>query len=97
MPMQLTDAWRESLGPEAEEVHLAWHHRLANPALVGANDDAPGRDLSFDEKKEWYRRSPIGLTGRVALEREWDEDALQRRTEELAERAIRVWPWEHGP
>ena len=97
MPMQLTDAWRESLGPDAEEVHLAWRHRLANLALVGANDDAPGKDLSFDEKKEWYRRSPIGLTGRLAVEHEWDEDALQRRAEELAERAIRVWPWKHGP
>ena len=95
MPMRLTDAWRESLGPEAEELHLAGRYLLANLALVGAAHDAPGEHRSFDAKKQWYRRSPIGLTNRLAEEPVWNEDALRRRTEELAERAIRVWPWEH--
>ena len=94
MPMRLTDAWRESLGPEGEEVHWTWRYRLANLALV---DGSPGEYRSFNEKKEWYRKSPIGLTKRLADETAWAEDALVRRSEDLAERAIRVWPWEHGP
>ena len=97
MPMRLTDAWRESLGPDAEEVHLAWRYRIANLALVGGADDAPGEYPSFDEKKEWYRRSPISLTKRLAAEPAWDEATLLRRSQELAERAVRVWPWEQGP
>ena len=94
MPMRLTDTWRESLGPEAEEVHWTWRYRLANLALV---DSSPGEYQSFKEKKQWYGKSPIGLTKRLGDETAWDEAALVRRAEDLAERAIQVWPWEHGP
>lgn len=94
MPMRLTDEWRETLGPDAEEFHWAWRYRLANVALV---DASPGEYASFDEKQEWFRRSPVGLTKRLADETAWDEAALERRAEDLARRAIHVWPWEHGP
>ena len=93
MPMRLTDAWRESLGSEAEEVHWAWRYRLANVALVSAS---PGEYASFEKKKKWYRESPIGSTKRLGDETAWDEDALERRSEDLAERAIQAWPWEYG-
>ena len=94
MPMRLTDAWRESLGPEPEDVHWAWRYRLANVALV---DASPGEYASFDEKKEWYRKSPVGSTKRLVDETTWDEAAMERRSEDMAERAIRAWPWEYGP
>ena len=96
MPYRLTDAWREPLGPDAEEKHLAWRYRLANLALVGGANDAPGEHRSFDAKKEWYRRSPVSLTKRLAAEPVWDEATLLRRSQELAERAVRVWPWQQG-
>ena len=97
MPYLLTDAWRETLGPDAEETHLAWRYRLANLALVGGANDAPGEHQSFETKKEWYRRSPVSLTRRLAAEPVWDEATLLRRSQELAARAVRVWPWEQGP
>ena len=97
MPYRLTDDWRKILGPDAEEQHWAWRYRLANLVLVGSADDAPGEHRSFDAKKQWYRRSPVSLTRRVAEESAWDEATLLRRSRELAERAARVWPWEQGP
>ncbi len=97
MPMRLTDAWRESIGPDADEVHVAWRYRLANLAVVGGVDGAPGEYRPFNEKKEWYRKSPIGLTRGLGEQTNWDEATLVRRSKDLAERAIRVWPWEHGP
>lgn len=97
MPYRLTDAWREALGPDAEEQHLAWRYRLANLALVGGANDAPGEHQSFETKKECYRRSPVSMTRRLAAEPVWDEATLLRRSQELAARAIRVWPWEQGP
>ena len=97
MPYRLTDDWREMLGPDAEEKHLAWRFRLANLALVGGANDAPGEHQSFETKKEWYRRSPVSLTKKLAAEPVWDEATLLRRSQELAARAVRVWPWEQGP
>ena len=97
MPMRLTDAWRKSLGPKAEEVHWAWRYRLANLALVGGGDGAPGEYRSFNDKKKWYRKSPIGLTRLLDDQTHWDEAALVDRSEEFAERAIHVWPWQRGP
>ena len=97
MPYRLSDTWQEMLGPEAEELHIEWRYRLANLVLVGAGNDAPGEHASFDAKKVWYRRSPIGMTWRVAEEPAWDEATLLRRSQELAERAIQVWPWEDKP
>lgn len=97
MPYRLTDDWREMLGPDAEEKHWTWRYRLANLVLVGGANDAPGEHRSFHAKKEWYRRSPVSLTRRVAEQPAWDEATLLRRSQELAEHAIRVWPWEQGP
>ncbi|MYA43637.1 MAG: DUF262 domain-containing protein [Gemmatimonadetes bacterium] len=97
MPYWLTDDWREMLGADAEEKHWAWRYRLANLVLVGSANDAPGEHQSFDVKKECYRRSPVSLTKRVAEQPSWDEATLVRRSSELAKRAVRVWPWEHGP
>ena len=97
MPYRLTDDWREMLGADAEEKHWAWRYRLANLVLVGGADDAPGEHRSFDAKKEWYQRSPVSLTRRVAEQPVWDEATLLRRSQELAERAVRVWPWGQGP
>ena len=97
MPYRLTDDWREMLGPGTEEKHRTWRYRLANLVLVGGADDAPGEHRSFDVKKERYRRSPVSLTKRVAEQATWDEATLLRRSQELAERAVRVWPWKQGP
>ena len=96
MPMRLTDAWREPLGPESEEVHAAWRYRLANLALVGDVEGAWGEYRPFSAKKEGYRKSQIGLTRRLSEQTDWDEAVLVHRSVELAERAIRVWPWESG-
>ena len=94
MPMRLTDDWSRSLGPQAKELHATWRYRLSNLALVGGAIGAPGEYASFSEKKKWYEKSPIGQTRRLAEQTQWGEAALVRRSEELAERAIQVWPWD---
>ena len=94
MPMRLTDAWSRLLGPQAKELHATWRYRLANLALVGGANGAPGEYAPFSEKKKWYQKSPIGQTRRLAEQTHWDEGALVRRSEDLAERAIQMWPWE---
>ena len=98
MPYRLTDAWRETLGPDAEEIALGM-------ALTGSptwfSSAVPtmrrGSTGHSTRRRNGIGRSPVSLTRRVAEQPAWDEAALLRRSQELAERAVRVWPWEQGP
>ena len=93
MPQKLTDEWREALGEDAEEIHGRYRDRLANLTLSGDVTNAVLGAKTFEGKKETYRESPIGITRRIASECQWNEDAMERRTQDLFHRAIRRWPW----
>ena len=47
----------------------------------------------FAEKREVYRNSTMKMTRRLAEESEWNEDALERRADDLARRVLKRWPW----
>lgn len=91
MPQKLTDQWKRDLGEESEEIHGRYVHRLANLTLSGYNPEIGA--AQFHEKRKVYRKSAIGMTRRLADENEWNEDALERRAEDLAVRVLRRWPW----
>ena len=65
----------------------------ANLTLNGDATNASMAAGTFEAKREVYRKSPIGMTGRLADEDEWNEVALERRAEELAHRVLGRWPW----
>ena len=44
-----------------------------------------------------YRKSSIGITRSLTVETEWNEEALARRADELARRALERWPWHEQP
>ena len=93
MPQKLTDEWKRALGAEPEKKHEQYLNRLANLTLSG---DATNSSLSartFVEKREVYRSSPIGMTRRLAEVNEWDEDALERRADEITQQVLDRWPW----
>ncbi|MDE0443559.1 MAG: DUF262 domain-containing HNH endonuclease family protein [Gammaproteobacteria bacterium] len=94
MPQKLTQEWRRALGDSAEDVHGAYRDRLANLTLSGDATNAGLGTRPFVEKADIYRDSPIGMTRRVASEAEWNEEALERRAEQLASEALNLWPWE---
>ena len=94
MPQKLTDKWRNALGEEAEEIHGQYRDRLANLTLSGDATNSGMGAQSFEAKKLTYENSPIGMTRRLADETVWNEDALQRRADHLAEIAISMWPWQ---
>ena len=57
------------------------------------NQNASMAASTFDAKREVYRNSPIGMTRRLADENDWNEEALERRAEELAHCVLGRWPW----
>ena len=94
MPQKLTPEWRGALGDAAEEIHGTYRDRLANLTLSGDATNAGLGTRAFTQKAEIYRNSPIGMTRRVASEAAWNEEALERRAEQLAGEALHLWPWE---
>ena len=97
MPQKLTDDWRVALGEEAEEKHGRYRDRLANLTLSGDATNSGMGAGTFDAKRAVYRNSSIGMTRRLADESEWNEEALERRAEDLTRRALTRWPWREAP
>ncbi len=91
MPQKLTDHWKRDLGEGSQEIHDRYVHRLANLTLSGYNPEMGA--ARFRKKRQVYEKSAIGMTRRLAAENEWNEDALERRAEDLAARVLRCWPW----
>ena len=91
MPQKLTDEWKLALGDDAERTHGWYRNRLANLTLSGVNAELGSKP--FDEKRKIMKRSGVLLTRAIAEEERWNEAALKRRAEDLAGRAVRLWPW----
>ncbi|MEX3507538.1 DUF262 domain-containing protein [Corynebacterium sp. LK2590] len=93
MPQTLTKEWRASLGPEAEEIHQTWLHRIGNLTVTGYNSEYS--NYSFQLKKtveEGFNASPYRLNRLVKTENEWGVEQMRRRTDDLVEQALTYWP-----
>ena len=91
MPRTLTDEWMSALGEDAERIHSYYCHQLANLTLSGVNEEMGAKP--FAEKRATMERSGVLLTRQIAQEESWDEAVLKQRAEELADRALGLWPW----
>ncbi len=94
MPQKLTDEWKQALGDAAEEMHGQHCNRLANLTLSGDTTNAKLGAGTFEAKCRLYRNSTIAMTRRIAEESDWKQMALERRAEEITQRAFKRWPWE---
>ncbi len=93
MPRKLGADWRRALGEDAENIRRRVGNLLPNLTLCSAAMNASLGNRPFAEKRKLYGQSPIGMTRRLADEENWDEDALERRAEDLTNRATHRWPW----
>ena len=93
MPQKLTDEWKDALGDDAEEIHGRHRDRLPNLTLSGDVTNTVMGTGTFAAKRRMYRESSIGITRSLADETDWNEEALERRSEFLARRALDRWPW----
>ena len=93
MPQKLTEDWKRALGDDPEERHGRYRDRLANLTLSGDATNSSMSAGTFAAKREVYRNSSIGMTRRLAVENDWNEEALERHAEELTRRVLDRWPW----
>jgi len=91
MPQTLTDTWKTALGENWETVHDLLLHTVGNLTLTGYNSPLSNDDYS--------RKREILLTSHLELNRyfqnvtEWNEPAIKRRAEVLADQALNVWAY----
>ena len=90
MPQHLTDEWREVLGENADATHRSLVHTLGNLTLTGYNSELSNKP--FREKRVNFADSNVVMNREIAEEASWGPEQIRSRTEQLARRAIEIWP-----
>ena len=89
----LSDEWKRELGENWQEIQEKYLHTIGNLTLTGYNSELS--DHSFTEKKHLdpggFIQSGLRLNDSLIREPKWNEDAILRRAEELAEKALKIW------
>ncbi len=96
MPQTLNQDWRRDLGERADKIYEQHIHRLGNLTLCGPSWGSTLSNHSFEKKKKTYQKSSVLMTRRLADLPKWDDAAIKRRADELAQKALRLWPWTSG-
>ena len=98
MPQNLPETWQQELGENFRQIHEIWLHKIGNLTLTGYNPELSNRP--FKEKRdmlqEGFRYSPLHLNQSLARAEQWNEDAIIARSNELAERACKIWIYPEG-
>jgi uncharacterized protein with ParB-like and HNH nuclease domain/predicted transport protein len=90
----LSEAWRNDLGPEWKRVQDTWLHTIGNLTLTGYNSSLS--DSPFLKKRDMpggFADSPISLSMDLKHLDTWNEDAIVARGERLAKRASTIWQY----
>ena len=95
MPQDLTDAWRETLGADADGVHDRLLHTLGNLTLTGYNPELSNRP--FIEKRAFFAESHLAMNREIAPVTSWTADDIRARSDRLADRAILRWRGPNRP
>lgn len=88
----LTEEWRESLGPDWKRVHESRLHTLGNLTLTGYNSEY-GSKLFIDKRdmEGGFKQSPLRLNEGLGQLTTWNEGTIDERATRLAALATMVW------
>lgn len=88
----LSEAWKQALGPEWERVRETWLHTLGNLTLTGYNSEYSDRPFPDKrDRKGGFKDSPLKLNQGLGQLDNWDEEAIFKRAKGLSELAVKVW------
>lgn len=90
MPQTPSDWWKENLGEDWEITHATWIDTVGNLTLTGYNPSLSNAE--FPKKKSIYATSHVELSRYFKDIDVWDEQAMAKRGEILADRATAIWP-----
>lgn len=89
----LSDGWKEMLGPDWRSVQKEWLHTLGNLTLTGYNSEMSDHDFADKrDSRKGFGSSRLRLNeGLGALDR-WDAEQIERRADRLTDLAMSIWP-----
>ncbi|WP_405683945.1 DUF262 domain-containing protein [Streptomyces sp. NBC_00057] len=96
LPQRPAQQWFDLLAEEAgdeespEEIHALFVHTLGNLTLSGEN--ARLSNHPFRRKQELLDSSALRMNQRIAAQGGWGRREILARAEELADRAVELWP-----
>lgn len=88
----LSKEWRDTLGPEWQQVQEKWLHTLGNLSLTGYNSEYS--DRPFVEKRDMkggFKESPLRVNEGLGTLDTWNEENIIARADRLSEKVARVW------
>ena len=94
MPQTLSPTWIKELGPDYEQTHSLWLHRLANLTLSGYNSQY--RNAPFCEKRDMehgFKSSGLRINQWIWQQDSWGEKELEERNDLLTQQALDIWPF----
>ena len=92
MPQTLPPRWIADLGPDYEEIHETWLHRLGNLTMTAYNSKYSNDP--FVQKRDMplgFKESGLRLNTWIAQQEKWTLDEIQARTNHLTQRALQIW------
>lgn len=93
MPQTLTPAWVKSLGDNYEQIHETWLHRIANLTLTAYNSKYSNHPfLEKRDMEDGFADSGLRMNQWISKQTQWGEDELQKRSNQLQDRALKIWP-----
>lgn len=92
LPQSPSADWLDELAAEgdAERLHKELVHTLGNLTLSGYNSELG--NMTFAKKRDFLSRSGVLMNQEIARHKRWGKAEIQSRAEELASRAIEIWP-----
>lgn len=88
----LSKEWQKDLGEHYKEIQEKYLHTLGNLTLTGYNSEY--KDKPFKEKRDMqggFRQSPLKLNDELRNLEMWNQEAIEKRAEALANKALEIW------
>ncbi|GAA4702116.1 GmrSD restriction endonuclease domain-containing protein [Streptomyces youssoufiensis] len=96
LPQSAGDEWMRMLSEDAsdtetpEDLHARLRHTLGNLTLTAVNSELSNHP--FERKQDLLKGSHLEMNRRIAATDRWGAREILARADDLAERAIALWP-----
>lgn len=107
LPQNISEKWiksifgskltTEEISKKRKELEQ-YINNIGNLTLISLEDNERIRNLPYDKKVEYYRKSMYPLTKEIPLKySKWNTNSITKRAEELSEKILSTWKIElHG-